>query len=320
VEESVKIIMDSIIGHNNIKKYFLEGISTGSLSHAHLFVGEDGIGKSLLARYFAVKLLNKPEIKQYVDILEFRSPKNKKSIGVDEIRGIIEEISKKPYEGDKKIIIIYEGDAITPQAQNAFLKTVEEPPAGVYIFILCENSDVILDTIKSRCQIHKLNRLSHEEIKSYLKERYPYQSQKELDTALAFSSGIPGRADKFIEDETFKEIRDFAAKLLLNINTLTDIEILKYSEFLYKKRDISEEIFTVFLSFIRDIMIYKDVSEEDVILNKDKIKDIKEASNLLSYNKLEAIINIINSTRENINSNVNAALTFDVMLLKILDA
>lgn len=310
----------NIIGHSNIRRYFTEAIKEGTLSHAHLFVGEDGIGKSLLAREFAVRILGKSEVKPYVDILEFRSGKNKKSIGVDEIRNIIEEISKKPYESDKKIIIIYEGDTITVQAQNAFLKTVEEPPAGVYIFILCENSEMILDTIKSRCQIHKLNALNSKDMAEFLRARYPELGGDEFQTAISFSDGIPGRAEKFLGDNTFKEVRNFAIKLLIDINSMSERQILEYEDVLMKYKDISEEIFTLLLSFIRDIMIYKDVSQEELIINRDKMQDIREASGLLSYNRLNNIIEIINSSRDNLGSNVNAAYTYDVMLLKMLDA
>src|SRR3712207_8310639 len=85
---------------------------------------------------------------------------------------LIEEINKKPYEGDNKVVIVYNADKMTMQAQNAFLKTIEEPPFGVYIFLLCENSESILDTIKSRCQIHKLNPLSFDEMKIFLQTNY----------------------------------------------------------------------------------------------------------------------------------------------------
>lgn len=312
--------MDNIIGHNSIRSYFKEAINSGTLSHAHLFVGEDGIGKSLLAREFAVRILGKTEVKQYVDIMEFRSSKNKKSIGVDEIRSIIEEIGKKPYEHNKKVIIIYEGDNITVQAQNAFLKTIEEPPAGVYIFVLCENLEVVLDTIKSRCQIHKLNRLKGEEIEQFLHKKYPELRGEEFETVLSFSDGIPGRAEKFVEDKIFKELRNTTTRLLLEITSMKESQVLGYEALLIKYKDIAEEMFTLLLTFIRDIMIYKDVGIEELIINKDKLQDIKEASTLLSYNKLTNIIDVINTTRDNLRSNVNAALTYDVMLLKMLDA
>lgn len=85
-----------------IKSQIENSIKLNRLSHASIFVGEDGLGKSLFAEELAIKILGKNEIKQYVDIIELKLFKNKKSIGIEEIKYIIEEINKKPYEGDKK--------------------------------------------------------------------------------------------------------------------------------------------------------------------------------------------------------------------------
>jgi DNA polymerase-3 subunit delta' len=314
------MIVESIIGHDSVRSYFHKAITAGTLSHAHLISGEDGIGKSLIAKEFAVSILGKTVLKEYVDILEFRNKKSKKSIGVDEIREINEEISKKPFEGDKKIIIIYDGDKITVQAQNAFLKTIEEPPKGVFIFILCENLENVLDTIKSRCQIHKLNKLNGEEIKLFLEKKYPHLSEAEQSTMLSFSDGVPGRAEQFVENENFRAIRDITAKLLIDINSMTEGEILTYEEALNKFKDSWDEILSALLSYIRDIMVYKDVGNEQLIINKDKLEQIKEAASLISFLRLNNIVKLLNDTRVNLNSNTNLALTYDVMLLKMLEA
>lgn len=87
---------ESIIGHELIKKEIENSIDTGKFSHAHLIVGEDGIGKSLLAREIALKVLGKEEDRDYVDIIKWKIEKNKQSIGVDSIRDIIKEVNKKP--------------------------------------------------------------------------------------------------------------------------------------------------------------------------------------------------------------------------------
>jgi DNA polymerase III, gamma/tau subunits len=311
---------DDIIGHEKVRQYFYEAIKNNVLSHAHLIVGEDGIGKSLIAKECAVNLLGKNEIKEYIDIIEFRSLKNKKSIGVDDIRRIIEEVSKKPFEGDKKVIIIYDGANLTIQAQNAFLKTIEEPPKGVFIFILCENSEMILDTIKSRCQIHKLNKLNKNEINKFIISKYGNLSINDQETMLAFSDGVPGKVERFVEDDNFKEIRNISVRLLMQINSMKSSEIFAFEELLSKQKDNWEEFMDIVLSFIRDIMIYKDISKEELLVNKDKIYEIKEASERFSFNKLNGIINIINYTKDNLKSNVNAALSYDVMLLKMIDA
>ena len=159
--------MRKFIGYENLINNFRNRCMNNTLSHAHLIAGEDGIGKSKLANILAKLILNGNFDREYVDIINYRS--NKASFGVDDVRNIIEEVSKKPFEGDKKVIIIHEGNKLTTQAQNALLKTIEEPPVGVHIIILCESLELILDTIKSRCEIYKLTPLTKEELYEYIK-------------------------------------------------------------------------------------------------------------------------------------------------------
>ncbi len=152
--------MRKFIGHSDLIRNFNQRCRNGTLSHAHLISGEDGIGKSVLASNLAKLILNGDLDREYVDIIHYKPVKA--SFGVDDVRDIIDEVNKKPFEGDKKVIIIHQGNKLTVQAQNALLKTIEEPPIGVYIIILCESLELILDTIKSRCEIYKLTPLTKE--------------------------------------------------------------------------------------------------------------------------------------------------------------
>ncbi|MEW8956161.1 DNA polymerase III subunit delta' [Clostridium sp.] len=307
-----------VIGHNAIRESLRKAVEKNSLSHAHLIVGEDGIGKSVVARELAIRILGKQVDRDYADIMSFAP--DKKSIGVDDIRKFIEEINKKPYEGDKKVIIIYEGDKITTQGQNAFLKTIEEPPGGVHIIILCENLQNILETIRSRCQVHKLNRLNKNELLEYIRVNHIEVTDEQKDILLAFSNGIPGRIDRFLNDNIFNDIRNFVVKLFNDL-TSKDINIVvnyvKYITSSYKNH--YNEVLDNILFFSRDILIYKDMESEEFILNKDKLQDIKILSNKLSFKKLNNIISNINDTRETLKKNVNAVTTFDVLLLNLLE-
>ncbi len=309
--------MYNIIGHEALRNSLIKAIESQTLSHAHIFVGEDGIGKSLVAKELSLNILGKKDMRQYADIMEFRN--DKKSIGVNEIRNIIEEVSKKPYEGDKKVILIYEGDKLTTQAQNAFLKTVEEPPQGVFIIILVESSGSILDTIKSRCQIYKLNRLSDEDMLSFLSTKYPQVDETLKNVIINFSGGIPGRAEKFIKDEKFNHMRDITIKLLIDINQKNLIDIIKYEEQLIKYKDSYEEIIMNILCYVRDIIIYKEIGKESYLINQDKITDIKELSNMMSFNKLNSIAKLMEDIRYSLDSNVSMPMTFDVMLLNMME-
>ena len=159
--------MRKFVGYETLINNFRNRCMNNTLSHAHLISGEDGIGKSNLANILAKLILNGDLYREHVDIINYRS--NKASFGVDDVRNIIEEVYKKPFEGDKKVVIIHEGNKLTIQAQNALLKTIEEPPSGVYIIILCESLELILDTIKSRCEIYKLTPLTKEELYEYIR-------------------------------------------------------------------------------------------------------------------------------------------------------
>ncbi len=308
---------NTIIGHENVKFQITNSIEQGRFSHAHIIVGEDGIGKSHIAKEIGVKILGKLENKQYADIIEFKLIKGKKSIGIDEIKNIIEETSKKPYEGDKKVIIVYNADKMTEAGQNAFLKTIEEPPKGVFIILLCEKLESILDTIKSRCQIYKLNRLSEEEMDEFLNSKFHNLQEEELKAINAFSVGVPGRAEKFINDSSLKEIRSNIISILKIISENNIEETLIYESFFIKYKNEWQEVLTCILSYIRDVLIYKETANKNLIINIDKIKDIKDIAEMFSFNKLNGIINIVKDTRIKLERNVNTILVFDSMLLKM---
>lgn len=305
-----------IIGHSNIKNEIINSIEHGRFAHAHIISGEDGIGKSLIAKEVAFKLLNKESGREYADIIEFRLWKNKKSMGVEEVKSIIREINTKPYEGDKKVIIIHNADSMTVEGQNAFLKTVEEPPKGIFILLLCEKVENLLDTIKSRCQIYKLHHLYKEDMEEFLLKKYSYLDKKELSSICVISDCIPGRAERFIEDSELKDIRNLTVDILKNIIN-KDIDIFNYEEMLLKYKSNWEETLTWFLSYIRDALIYKETGNNIIIVNIDKMDDIKGISEIFSFTQLNDIIDIIKDTRLKLESNVNAALVFDSMLLKM---
>lgn len=311
--------MDSyrVIGHQGIKLQITNSIKLNRFSHAHILVGEDGIGKSMIAKEMAIRVLGKNELKPYVDIIEFKIPKGRKSIGIEKVKDIVEEINKKPYEGDKKVIILYNSDKMTEAAQNALLKTIEEPPSGSFMILLCEKLDGILDTIKSRCQVYKFNRLSQEDMLLFLKNRFPQLSGEEVKAVLAFSDGIPGRAEKFISDSFLCEIRDTVIDMLKELKD-NDLEYsLKFSNYLVNMKDEWQEALTCILSYIRDVFIYKETGNQELIINADKFECIKTIGEMFSFNKLNDIIDIVKNTREKLEKNVNPALVFDSMLVKM---
>ncbi|MDU5106441.1 MULTISPECIES: DNA polymerase III subunit delta' [unclassified Clostridium] len=310
--------MGEIIGHKNILDNFKRRIESDEISHAHIIVGEDGIGKSKLANKFARNILGKSEDKDYIDIINYRCKKS--SFGVDDIREIVEEINKKPFEGDKKVIIICDGNKLTVQAQNALLKTIEEPPKGVFIILLCESLELILDTIKSRCQIYKLSPLTKNEVRLYIDNINDDSiSEDEINAAIAYSEGIPGKAEAFLRDSSLKELRNTLVDLLFLLTKGNTRELLDFESKIVTYKDKKEDILNILASFIRDIIIYKEIDEVTGLINGDKIESIKKIAIEMSYKKLNNIIDKIGEARKSLQSNSNFQLTIRVMLIGFME-
>ena len=309
--------MRTFVGHSSLIENFKNRCSNGNLSHAQLISGEDGIGKSILAEILGKLILNGDLNREYVDIINYRP--SKASFGVDDVREIIDEVNKKPFEGDKKVIIIHQGNKLTIQAQNALLKTIEEPPTEVYIIILCESLELILDTIKSRCEIYKLTPLTKDELYKYIAIKGYDYSEEEKASAIAFSEGIPGRIDRYFSDTELQELRDKIVDLLLQL-TNNEIEaILEKEEQLVSYKQNKEEVINVLSSFIRDILVNKEVYNENLIINRDKIKEIERLTNEMSFKKLNKMILGLQEARKNIKNNVSWAMTVRIMLMDFME-
>lgn len=309
--------MRDFIGHEALINNFKQRCLKNTLSHAHLIAGEDGVGKGKLANILAKFILNGDLDRKYVDIINYSSEKS--SFGVDDVRDIIEEVYKKPFEKDKKVIIIHEGNKLTIQAQNALLKTIEEPPKGVYIIILCESLELILDTIKSRCEIYKLKPLTKSELYEYIKIKKFNYDENEIKSAIAFSEGVPGRIDRYFNDDKLRELRNNIVILIKNLNK-NDLEaILQQEESFSNLKNDKEEVLNIFGLFIRDILINKEIENEEFIINSDKLEDIKELTKEMSFKKLNNMIKTIEEARRNIKSNVSWGMMLRVMLMGFME-
>ena len=309
--------MRDFIGHEALINNFKQRCLKNTLSHAHLIAGEDGVGKGKLANILAKFILNGDLDREYVDIINYSSEKS--SFGVDDVRDIIEEVYKKPFEKDKKVIIIHEGNKLTIQAQNALLKTIEEPPKGVYIIILCESLELILDTIKSRCEIYKLKPLTKSELYEYIKIKKFNYDENEIKSAIAFSEGVPGRIDRYFNDDKLRELRNNIVILIKNLNK-NDLEaILQQEESFSNLKNDKEEVLNIFGLLIRDILINKEIENEEFIINSDKLEDIKELTKEMSFKKLNNMIKTIEEARRNIKSNVSWGMMLRVMLMGFME-
>ncbi len=320
---------EEILGHDQIKEHFKKAIEIRKISHAYLLNGEAGMGKKSLAAAFALTLFCQGEGKKpcldchacrqvlsnnHPDLI-YVTHEKPASIGVDDIREQINEsILIRPYSSSYKIYIVNEAEKMTVQAQNALLKTIEEPPDYAVILLLATSQEAFLPTILSRCVQLKLKPLQDTIVKKYLMEKLQIQ-ETEADTFTVFARGNLGRAISIAASEEFRTLQQEFLNLLKNIYK-TDI-----SEMLDEIRKIKEEKldFGEFLNFAelwyRDILLDKATQDTGLLIFKEEHSAIRKISDKSSYRNLEKVLDGIKKARIRLNSNVSMELTAELLLL-----
>lgn len=325
---------EKILGQNHILKHFENAIKMNKISHAYIINGEKGSGKMSLALSFAKALQcegdersitgrscgrcksckqtesrNQPDIKFVTH--------EKSGIGVDEIRAQLnEDIEIKPYRSKYKIYIIDESEKMTVQAQNALLKTIEEPPEYAIIILLTTNADTFLQTILSRCVLLNIRPVKEDIIKKNLMSEYGIGSY-EAKIAAAFANGNPGKAVSLATSEDFKDLKQQVVGTLVSLDKGgMDIIGQKIKEAGEVKKQI-EDYFNLMRIWFRDVLLYKAVEDNDRLIFQDDYHEIINMSKKLSYFDINVILKSIEHAWNRIHSNVNFDITMEVLFLSI---
>ena len=320
-----------VVGHKDIINYIRNAVREDQVSHAYILNGDRGAGKKLLANLFATTLLcekggpnpcnechscKQAESGNHPDIIRVTHEKPN-SIGVDDIREQVNNtIMIKPYQGPYKIYIIDHADLMTPQAQNALLKTIEEPPAYAVIMLLTENAQVLLPTINSRCVMLKLRYIKDTLIKKYLMETMEIPDYK-ADVCTAFAQGNMGRAIMLANSEHFNEIREEAVQLLKYIHEMELSEIVQaVNKITVYKLEITDYL-DIIMIWYRDVLLYKATKDIDKVVFKDQISCIKEQAKKSSYEGVEQILKSLETAKARLKANVNFDLVMELLFLTI---
>ena len=166
-------MFDNILGHDNVKKQLKSDFDESKLSHAYLFLGIEGIGKKEFAIELAKKLLNTDNLDTCVDYKYIEKLPDKKEIIVEQVRTkIVNDVYVAPATGNYKVYIVNDAHLLNMQAQNALLKTLEEPPKYVVIILVTNNEKALLTTVLSRVKKVSFNRLSNSDIEALLTSKY----------------------------------------------------------------------------------------------------------------------------------------------------
>ncbi len=320
-----------VIGHSEIIDYFKNAIRSDKVGHAYLISGEQGSGKKMLATLFAQVLLCEESIedacgmckscKQAVgsnhpDII-YVSHEKPNSISIEEIRRqVVSDTAVKPYASKYKIYIIVDADKMTEQAQNAILKTIEEPPSYAIIFLLAENDGALLSTIQSRCITLKLRNVKDALVKAYLMQKLEVP-EYEANICAAFAQGNIGKAITLAKSERFNEIK---AKAVYLLKRIYDIDVIQLSSMI---KDITnykleiQDFFDIMAIWYRDILMYKATRNLDRLVFRDQMHEIGELANVISYEGIENVLEALETAKTRLRANVNFELTIELLLLTI---
>ncbi|MGN0160176.1 MAG: DNA polymerase III subunit delta' [Lachnospiraceae bacterium] len=322
---------DVIVGHEKIKEHLKNAIKLDKISHAYIFNGSEGIGKKTIATVFAQTIQceeggDEPcgkchsciqaESGNQPDIIWVKHEKPA-SIGVEDVRlQVNSDILIKPYSSRYKIYIIDEAEKLTVQAQNALLKTIEEPPAYGVIILLTTNADGLLPTILSRCVTLNLKPLTNKEIENYLmvNEKIPdYRAR----ISASFAQGRLGRAIDIATSEDFNELKDMVLRLLKKIDEMELTEIIEaIKEAASYKTNINDYI-DFMMMWYRDVLIYKSTNDANLVIFKEELKDIRKDATDRSYDGLNRILKAMDVAKIRLAANVNFDLAMELMLLTI---
>lgn len=318
-----------IIGHEQIKEHFQKAIEYKKVSHAYILSGEQGMGRKTIAKAFSMTLLCERSNKEpcmechackqvlsgnHPDVLWVTHEKPN-SIGVDDIRlQINDTIYIKPYSSDYKLYIIDEAEKMTVQAQNALLKTIEEPPAYAVLILITTNQESFLPTILSRCIKLKLKPLKDHVVSEYLTTTMEI-SENQAELYAAFARGNLGKAIHLASSEEFQLMYRQVLNLLKNVKGMDIAMLLDSIKRLQEDNLDLNECLDFMQIWYRDILMFKVTRDVNLLVFKEEYTTVSGICQKSSYEGLETILNSIEKAKVRLKANVNTELALELMLL-----
>lgn len=320
---------ERIRGYNEIKGMLKRTVQRGKGFHAYIFSGEKGCGKETMANLFAMALQCEKQTGEpcmecasckralsgnQPDIIRVRHEKPE-SIGVEEIRTqLVDDMFIRPFENKYKIYLVPDASLMTVQAQNALLKTLEEPPAYGIMILLADNMEALLPTIRSRCNTVQFNPLPDKLVRDYLTGELQV-SETYADIYTALSMGKIGIARQLAKSSEATEKLQESIRFLVRSKDLDSANRVEMTRKLAAdKKDIYDylDIYTI---WFRDVLYFKATKESEALIFKANRSDIAKRASVSSYEGLQKILEAIDTARTRLRANVNPELVLELLFL-----
>lgn len=317
---------EDIKGQDRAVSFLRASVDSMRTGHAYIFYGPEGTGKALAAIEFA-KAVNclatepsgrpcdactscrKIDSSNHPDVFVVRPAEDARSVGIDDIRGVIKDIALKPYEARKKFYVIDPASGMKEAASNALLKTLEEPPSDSVVVMIAESLGSILPTIVSRSAAVKFFPLRARDIEDVLAARYGTDPAK-AGVISRLAAGSLGKAVRYCEGSVFEKRGRVISALADGTFLGADNEKLTRQE-LRNAMDIA-------LTWYRDILVAKASGEEGAgIINIDRRADIYREAARLGYENIQKAIAAIMATISHVDDNANPKLAFAALAVEL---
>ncbi len=320
-----------ILGQEQIKEHLQNAITMGKVSHAYIINGEKASGKEFIANIFAKTLQceehgaepcqechsckqalsgNQPDIIKIVH-------EKPNTISVDDIRiQINNDIAIKPYSSPYKIYIVNEAEKMSTQAQNALLKTLEEPPAYAVILLLTTNVNAMLQTILSRCVVLNMKPVQDKVVRRFLMEELEVPDYR-AEICVAFARGNIGKAKLLASSEEFDAIKEEAISLLKYIQEMDIVEVIAAIKKINDYKLDANDYLDIVSVWYRDVLLFKATNDVNHLIFKEEIQHVRKVAGRTSYEGIESVVKALDKTKSRLNANVNFDLAMELLLLEI---
>lgn len=320
-----------VVGHEQIIMHLSSALKNKKISHAYIFNGDDGVGKNMLAKAFAKALQcdagygdacdmcrschqvdsgNQPDIRW----IQHEKPN---TISVDDVREQLNnDIQIKPYSSKYKIYIIDEAEKMNVQAQNALLKTIEEPPAYGIVMLLVNNVDALLPTIRSRCVTLNMKMAPYDKVVEFLMSKYQVPDYKARVCA-AFSQGNIGKAVKMAASPDFNELQEDVLRIVKNVDDMEIYEVMDAVKNLSEHKVNIYDIIDMMMVWYRDVLMLKITNDLNLLIYRDEYRALSKRAKKSSFDGLDNIIQGFEKAKVRLRANVNFDIAIELMLLTI---
>ena len=320
--------IDDIAGQTVALTHLKKALKKDQISHAYMLIGEPGMGKKTIAESFAESILceeRKPgeyehcgkcrschqvETGNHPDCI-FVTHEKSNLISVDEIREqLVSDVEIKPYQGSKKVYIVPDAEMMNEQAQNALLKTLEEPPEYAVIILLVANADLMLPTLLSRSIKLPLAPLPDQVIEEKLIKDYYIQKYR-TSSIVKFARGNLGRAIEMSENDDFIEDKNTASDIMKKVVKTESYQWKDWIDELSKDKVRLPFFLGLFMDWYRDILMAKSGAGRERQMFADEESVITEEAGEYDYEGLKYCIEAIEDAQAKVRANVKLSLVLE---------